>query len=145
MSINLRVAELTDIERCTELLQMLSGRKSIDEGVFELFVIGERGLVIVAEEDNLIHGFASLSFNLGLRFSNQYCQLEELIVDPAARGKNIGALLMAEAVRVAGEKDCQDFGLYLIESTEHNRPFYEKFGFVMVGSEMRQELGQFKS
>jgi len=141
MSINLRVAELTDIERCTELLQMLSGRKSIDEGVFELFVIGERGLVIVAEEDNLIHGFASLSFNLGLRFSNQYCQLEELIVDPAARGKNIGALLMSEAVRVAGEKDCQDFGLYLIESTEHNRPFYEKFGFVMVGSEMRQELG----
>ena len=141
MSINLRVAELTDIERCTELLQMLSGRKSIDEGVFELFVIGERGLVIVAEEDNLIHGFASLSFNLGLRFSNQYCQLEELIVDPAARGKNIGALLMNEAVRVAGEKDCQDFGLYLIESTEHNRPFYEKFGFVMAGSEMRQELG----
>ena len=141
MSINLRVAELTDIARCTELLQMLSGRKSIDEGVFELFVIGERGLVIVAEEDNLIHGFASLSFNLGLRFSNQYCQLEELIVDPAARGKNIGALLMNEAVRVAGEKDCQDFGLYLIESTEHNRPFYEKFGFVMVGSEMRQELG----
>jgi GNAT superfamily N-acetyltransferase len=141
MSINLRVAELTDIERCTELLQMLSGRKSIDEGVFELFVIGERGLVIVAEEDNLIHGFASLSFNLGLRFSNQYCQLEELIVDPAARGKNIGALLMNEAVRVAREKDCQDFGLYLIESTEHNRPFYEKFGFVRVGSEMRQELG----
>ena len=141
MSINLRVAELTDIERCTELLQMLSGRKSIDEGVFELYVIGERGLVIVAEEDNLIHGFASLSFNLGLRFSNQYCQLEELIVDPAARGKNIGALLMNEAVRVAGEKDCHDYGLYLIESTEHNRPFYEKFGFVMVGSEMRQELG----
>lgn len=141
MSINLRVAKFADIERCTELLQMLSGRESIDEGVFELFVIGERGLVIVAEEDNLIHGFASLSFNLGLRFSNQYCQLEELIVDPAARGKNIGALLMNETVRVAGEKDCQDFGLYLMESTEHNRPFYEKFGFVMVGSEMRQELG----
>ena len=141
MSINLRVAELRDIERCSELLHMLSGWESINTGVFESFVIGERGLVILAEEDDLIHGFASLSFNLGLRFSNQYCQLEELIVDPAARGNNIGALLMNEAVRVAKEKDCQSFGLYLMESTEHNRPFYEKFGFVMVGSEMRQELG----
>ena len=61
-------------------------------------------------------------------------------MDPAARGNNIGALLMNEAVRVAKEKDCQSFGLYLMESTEHNRPFYEKFGFVMVGSEMRQEF-----
>ncbi len=141
MSINLRFAELADIERCTELLQMLSGRESINRGVFELFIAGERGLVIVAEENSLILGFASLSFNLGLRFSSQYCQLEELIVDPTVRGKNIGGLLMNETVRVAERKGCQDFGLYLMESTEHNRPFYEKFGFLLVGSEMRQELG----
>ena len=141
MSINLRLAESADIERCTELLQILSGRESINNGVFDLFIAGERGLLIIAEENNLILGFASLSFNLGLRFSNQYCQLEELNVDPAARGKNIGALLMHEAVRLAKEKDCQDFGLYLMESTEHNRPFYEKFGFSFVGSEMRQKIG----
>ena len=63
MSINLRLAESADIERCTELLQILSGRESINNGVFDLFIAGERGLLIIAEETNLILGFASLSFN----------------------------------------------------------------------------------
>ena len=33
-----------------------------------------------------------------------------------------------------------EIGLYLVEATEHNRPFYEKYGFVAVGTEMRQRL-----
>ena len=37
---------------------------------------------------------ATVSYNLALRYRGEYCQLEELIVDPNARGKKVGVLLV---------------------------------------------------
>ena len=65
---------------------------------------------------------------------------QELIVDQDARGKNAGGLLIEETLRLAKNRDCKEFGLYLLESTKHNQPFYEKYGFVKIGEEMRQTL-----
>jgi GNAT superfamily N-acetyltransferase len=75
-----------------------------------------------------------------MRYGGEYCQLEELVVDPAARGKNVGAQLVNATVDAARARGCADYGLYLVETTEHNRPFYEKCGFEVVGTEMRQRL-----
>lgn len=54
-------------------------------------------------------------------------------------------LLSAERGEVVvAEEDGQVlgmYGLYLVESTEHNLPFYQKYGFSRVGSELRQRLG----
>ena len=82
-----------------------------------------------AEEDGKILGMASISFNLALRYNGEYCQLEELVVDQNARGKNVGGLLIEETLRLAKNRDCKEFGLYLLESTKHNKPFYEKYVF----------------
>lgn len=108
--------------------------------VFENLIDGSRGEVLVAEEAGAILGMASVSYNLAMRYGGEYCQLEELIVDPAARGKNVGGLLVQTTVERAKARGCSDYGLYLVKSTEHNRPFYEKYGFKFVGSEMRQRL-----
>ena len=81
-----------------------------------------------------------MSYNLAIRYGGEYAQLEELIVDPAARGKNVGGLLIQATIERARARGCAEYGLYLVERTEHNRPFYEKYGFVRVGSEMRQRL-----
>jgi len=43
---------------------------------------------------------ASISFNLALRYNGEYCQLEELVVDPDARGQNVGGLLLEETIRL---------------------------------------------
>jgi hypothetical protein len=32
----------------------------------------------------------TVSYNLAIRYAGEYAQLEELIIDPAACGKNIG-------------------------------------------------------
>ena len=96
--------------------------------------------MILAEEDANILGMAAISFNLALRYNGEYCQLEELVVDPNARGKNVGGLLVEESVRLARARGCKEFGLYLLESTKHNEPFYAKYGFNTVGAEMRQSL-----
>ena len=112
----------------------------IKRTVYNDMIKGDRGLVLVAEENGKLLGMSSISFNLALRYEQSYCQLEELVVDSSARGKNVGGLLVSAAVEQAREAGCNDFGLYLMPQTEHNRPFYEKYGFTALGTEMRQLL-----
>ncbi len=108
--------------------------------VFDSLLGNERGEILVAEEDDHILGMAAVSYNLAMRYGGEYCQLEELIVDPEGRGKNIGGQLVETTVERARQRGCAEYGLYLVERTAQNQPFYEKYGFVKVGSEMRQAL-----
>jgi GNAT superfamily N-acetyltransferase len=108
--------------------------------VFTALLDGARGEVIVAEEDGRVLGFASVSYNLAMRYGGEYCQLEELIVDPEARGEHVGAKLVETTLERARARGCGEYGLYLVEATEGNWPFYEKFGFERVGTELRQVL-----
>ena len=145
MTITVRFAELRDRDRCEELLNLLVGSTAASENifsgqVFETIVAGRYGRILLACEDELAVGMASISFNYALRYDGRYAQLEELIVDPVARGKNVGGLLVEEALKTARDEGCKEFGLYLLESTKHNQPFYEKYGFGVIGHEMRQSL-----
>ena len=145
MTITVRFAELSDRDRCEELLNLLVGNTAASENifsgqVFETIVAGRYGRVLLACEDELALGMASISFNYALRYDGRFAQLEELIVDPVARGKDVGGLLVEEALKAARDEGCKEFGLYLLESTKHNQPFYEKYGFGVIGHEMRQSL-----
>jgi len=115
MTIELRDAQEGDRAQCLEMLAELNsavGEKSELSivGVFNDLLSKERGQIVIAEEDSIILGMATVSYNIAMRYAGEYCQLEELIVTKAARGKRLRALLM------------------------------EKFGFTRVGSEMRQPL-----
>ncbi len=153
MNVTMRLAKSTDQPRCSELFDMLaeaagtslSGtparpKTTFRNETFELLLTNDRGSLVVAEEAGEILGLASISYNVALRYDGEYCQLEELVVDPAARGKNVGGLLVQETVKLAKGRGCKEFGLYLLESTKHNQGFYEKYGFVLIGTEMRQRL-----
>jgi hypothetical protein len=50
--------------------------------------------------------------------------------------------LVRETLVRAKRRGCREYGLYLVESTEKNRPFYEKYGMRTVGHEMRQRLNE---
>lgn len=145
MTVKIRNAVATDREACIELLQELRaadrGPLSVDAGeVFDRLLDGVRGRILVAEDDGELLGLASMTFNLAMRYGGEYCQLEELVVDPAARGRQLGARLVEATVERAKGRGCAEIGAYLVAATEHNRPFYEKFGFAAVGTEMRQVL-----
>ena len=145
MSVIVRLAKLEDQQRCSELLDVLAQVTSdpheiFDSETFEHLISNERGSLVVAEESGNVLGMASISFNLALRYNGEYCQLEELVVDQDARGKNVGGLLIKETIRQAKIRGCKEFGLYILESTKHNQGFYEKYGFIKVGEEMRQPL-----
>lgn len=146
MSVVVRNAGDGDKARCLELLGELvsagtGGSYHAQAGeAFDLLLTQQRGQILVAEDETGVLGMATVTYNLAMRYGGEYCQLEELIVDPGARGKNVGALLVKQTVENAKLRGCGEFGLYLVETTEHNRPFYEKFGFAAVGTEMRQRL-----
>lgn len=142
MAIEIRVANQSDEATCLEMIEALTGqtRSAGWSTTFSSLLGGERGDVLVAEEGEARLGVLTVSYNLAIRYAGEYAQLEELIVDPAARGKNVGGLLVEASVERARTRGCAEFGLYLLESTERNRPFYEKYGFEAVGSEMRQRL-----
>ena len=145
MNVNVRLGKSEDQIRCSELLDVLTEATSeqneiFDSDTFSKLISNERGCLVIAEENGIILGMASISFNLALRYNGEYCQLEELVVDQDARGKNVGGLLIEETLRLAQTRGCKEFGLYLLESTKHNQPFYEKYGFVIIGEEMRQSL-----
>jgi len=145
MSVIVRLAKLEDQNRCAELLEVLAKATSdpheiFDSKTFKNLISNERGSLVVAEENGTVLGMASISFNLALRYNGEYCQLEELVVDKDARGKNVGGLLIEETIKLAKKRGCKEYGLYILESTKHNQGFYEKYGFVKVGEEMRQRL-----
>ena len=149
MSITIRKARAEDESTCVALLGQLGEATGSDHEInfgsaLEALLDESRGCILVAEEqegsNTTLLGMASISFNVALRYGGEYCQLEELIVSPEARGKNLGALLVEATVKEARNRGCADYGLYLISTTEKNRGFYEKFGFEAVGTEMRQTL-----
>ena len=145
MAIELRNAVAEDEVRCLELLSELRSSTGSDHSLslqkpFQLLLTKERGEIVLAVEGPEILGMATVSYNLAMRYGGEYCQLEELIVTPAARGKNIGGLLVQRTIDNARSRGCAEMGLYLLETTEHNRPFYEKYGFEVIGTEMRRRL-----
>ncbi len=143
MTVTVRPATPDDKQKCLGFIGALR-REDIQNGwggTYDALMTGERGTVLVADDDEMgVLGMATISFNLAIRYSGEYCQLEELFVDPSARGKNAGGLLIEGILDAARQRGCAEIGLYLVEWTTHNQPFYEKYGFKVVGGEMRQPL-----
>ena len=146
MTISIRTAEAGDEDRCIELL-FLARNQPVDsaEGeraVFERLLDHARGQVFVAvdhADGERVIGMATVSYNLAMRYRGEYCQLEELIVEPEARGRNAGGLLVQHTIAHARERGCAEYGLY-IDRSERTRAFYEQYGLAVVGPELRQPL-----
>lgn len=137
-----RPATKADEARCFDLIEELTGlaRTPSWAEVFASHVRRERGAVVVAENDAGLLGLATVSYNVAIRYGGEYCELEELIVDPNARGLNLGRLLVQRTIDDARTRGCAEMGLYLVPHTETNRGFYEKLGFEVLGTEMRQSF-----
>lgn len=135
-----RPAIASDRDRIYELVETLTGedRTARWDAVYASHLAGERGAIIVAESNGDIVGCATVSYNVALRYGGEYCELEELIVDEAARGLSLGRILVQRTIDDAKRRGCAEMGLYLVPSTEGNQGFYAKMGFEVLGTEMRQ-------
>jgi len=139
--IGVRPAVEADVPRILELLSQLFERDMTREVApatsLRRMLDSERGAVLVAIEDDVVHGVITFSCNLAVRYDTAYAQIEELVVDEASRGKKAGAALVRAAMSEASARGCEEMGLYPRETT---RAFYEGLGFEYVGVELRQRL-----
>ena len=143
MTVSIRHAKPQDREICIDFIETLNGGPTSASWyeTFNALVTQERGAVYVAEDEQLgLLGVATVSFNLAVRFGGEYCQLEELYVDPKARGQSCGGLLIQAVIDGARSRGCAEVGLYITPRHAANQPFYERFGFEDAGVEVRQTL-----
>lgn len=144
MTMQIRPARAADRNQCLGMIATLTGREVAQNwpGTFDALIEQSRGEILVADDGAAgLRGLATVTYNLAIRYGGEYCQLEELFVDPGARGRNLGGLLIEAVLARARARGCAECGLYLLPHTENNRPFYEKYGFAAVGAQMRQTLG----
>lgn len=104
---------------------------------YQAMLAGDRGEVLIAEDTRGFLGCITFSCNLAIRYGGECAQVEELIVNEAARGKQVGASLVQAAIETARQRGCKEIGLY---AREENARFYEKQGFRYVAPELRRRL-----
>jgi ribosomal protein S18 acetylase RimI-like enzyme len=96
----------------------------------------QRG-TMVAERDGAIIGFATMSTGS----PPEAPEIHAIYVTPEAWGTGAGRLLMAEAVRRLAAAGCTEAILWVLESNERARRFYEKAGWHADGGRAPHDVG----
>src|SRR5262245_4801789 len=89
----------------------------------------ERGRILVAVERGRPVGMAAVSFVWPLEHGGRSSWLEELYVEPAARGRGIGTRLLEAALRVAAEAGAVAVDLEVDADHQRVARLYARHGF----------------
>ena len=86
--------------------------------------------VIIAEFDNKPVGFALFFHNFSTFLGKGGIYLEDLYVQPAMRGKNIGITLLSSLAKLAVERDCGRLEWSCLNWNEPSIKFYKSQGAI---------------
>lgn len=88
--------------------------------------------VVIGEEDGQPVAFALFFHNYSTFMGRPGLYLEDLFVQPAARGRGYGKALLAHLAAIALERDCGRFEWAVLDWNEPAIGFYESLGAVPV-------------
>jgi GNAT superfamily N-acetyltransferase len=98
----------------------------------ELF--GERPTCecLVGERDGAVVGFALFFHNFSTFLCRKGLYLEDLYVQPAARGTGLGKRLLQHLARIAVERDCGRFEWSVLDWNVDAQAFYRRMGATVM-------------
>jgi ribosomal protein S18 acetylase RimI-like enzyme len=116
------------VEAFARLLPQLSSSAApLDEAALATIVASPAATVLIARNDGRIVGSLTLAMfpiPTGLR-----AWIEDVVVDEAARGQGVGAILTAEAIRRARDAGARSLDLTTRPSRAAAGRLYERAGF----------------
>ena len=119
------IKELADYER-------LSHEVVATEELLREYLFGERAMaeVVIAYDNNQPVGFALFFHNFSTFLARPGIYLEDLYVQPHARGKGIGRALLVYLARLAKERHCGRLEWAVLDWNEPAIRFYQGLGAV---------------
>jgi GNAT superfamily N-acetyltransferase len=91
------------------------------------------GSILVAREDGAAVGMVNLLFTVSTALGERVALLEDMVVAPAARGRGVGAELLAHAIAHARARGCRRITLLTDGANEAAQRFYARHGFAASG------------
>ena len=134
-------AEREHLPRVVELMKGLaefeklldSFRVTVD--LLERHLFGETGAaeLLVGYQGDRISGYALFFHNFSTFLGRPGMYLEDIYVEPDARGHGLGKALLLEVIRIAHERKCLRCEWLVLDWNERAKQFYESLGAKPLG------------
>ena len=139
-AISIRPACADDLPLIAQLIRALAAYEKLahevrfDEAVLGAKLFGPRPYaeVIIGEVDGAAQGFALFFHNFSTFEGKPGVYLEDLFVQPEARGSGLGKALLARLAAIAVERDCARLEWSVLDWNEPAIGFYKKLGARMM-------------
>ncbi len=136
MTLSIRTATRDDIGLIAQFIRALADYEKLlhevrfDEATLAAKLFGPRPYaeVLIGEIDGVPQGFALFFHNFSTFEGKPGIYLEDLFVNPEARGTGLGTALLAELARLAVERDCARLEWWVLDWNEPSIGFYKALG-----------------
>jgi GNAT superfamily N-acetyltransferase len=140
-----RKAEPRDADAVLALLEALGRAPVADDPepqreVFRDHLSYDDALVLVAEEEGVVAGLATLWFRPRLNSTAPEAWLADLFVAPERRRRGLGRALVEACVAAARRRRCHRLVLQSGNHRQEAHALYERCGLELVGRHYRLEL-----
>ncbi|WP_296677519.1 GNAT family N-acetyltransferase [Novosphingobium sp.] len=136
MTLSIRPAAAADLPLIAGLIRALAAYEKLAHEVrFDEAVLGEKlfgarpyAEVIIGELDGAAQGFALFFHNFSTFEGKPGIYLEDLFVQPQARGSGLGKAMLAHLAALAVERDCARLEWSVLDWNEPAIGFYKNLG-----------------
>ena len=136
MTLSIRPATPADLPLIAQLIRDLADyEKLLHEVRFDEAVLGQKlfgprpyAEVVIGEIDGQAQGFALFFHNFSTFEGKPGIYLEDLFVNPQARGSGLGTALLARLAQLAVERDCARLEWSVLDWNEPSIGFYKALG-----------------
>jgi len=91
----------------------------------------QTGHILVARRDGAVIGMVNLLYTISTALGERVALLEDMVVQPDARGGGTGSALLTQAIRFARLQGCKRITLLTDLNNEAGQRFYQRHGFTL--------------